>query len=113
MPSKIWKKFERSLALLRFHAPALCPSPGVGLVWLLGLGAWSANTLPAGEPPVVRPAQGPAYRADRILIIPRPDRRPALIPFHTRQHVRVLRRFPEMGDIHVLELPPGADAQEF
>jgi PKD repeat protein len=49
------------------------------------------------------------FRPDRILIKPKPNGAPRdLGRFHTRQGVRVIREFPRMEGIQVLQLPPGA-----
>lgn len=67
------------------------------------------------QPPgVAAPAGGqnaaPAFRPDRILIKPKPERDPQnLARFHAAQGVRVLRQFPRIESVQVLELPRGAD----
>src|SRR5881394_2714859 len=70
------------------------------------------GAAPAAPPQVVRPDQGPAYRADRILIIPKPGRSAQLAPFHARHGVRLVQSFPDFGGVQVLELPAGAHAPD-
>src|SRR5262245_28470206 len=91
----------------------------VGFVWLGLALAIFVFLRPAGAasssapPQVVRPGHGPAYRADRILIIPKPDRAAQLPPFHARHGVRLVQSFPEFGGVQVLELPGGAHAPDY
>src|SRR4026209_2161575 len=50
-----------------------------------------AATGPVSEPTVVRPREGPAYRADRILVLPKAGRGKALGNFHQQNHVKVVQ----------------------
>ena len=53
-------------------------------------------------------ATTPGYRADRILILPKPGARAAgLTNFHTEQQVTVRSVFPGVGGLQVLMVPPG------
>ena len=55
-----------------------------------------------------QPAQ-PAYRTDRILIMPRAEiNQVALDNFHRTQNVEVLRTFNGIGHLQVLQVPKGA-----
>jgi subtilisin family serine protease len=64
------------------------------------------------QPKVIRPIDGPAYRADRILIIPKPGHAGALGQLHAQSRARVLKAFPRLANIHGVELPGGVDAVE-
>lgn len=66
----------------------------------------------AQSPPVQRPADGPAYRDDRILIIPKAGRAAQLGRFHGQIGTRLRRAFPNLGNIHVIELPRGISAKD-
>lgn len=54
-------------------------------------------------------APGRVFREDRILVIPKAGRAAEFANFHGAQRTRILRRFPRLGDVHVLELPRGAN----
>jgi len=67
----------------------------------------------SANPSVIRPSTGPPYRADRILVVPKPGRTAALRAVHQRNRVTVGKDFPAFGHVQVLTLPPGADARNF
>src|SRR6267154_6557120 len=59
-------------------------------------------------------AQGTAYRADRLLIKPKPQTGPArLARTHAALGCKVLRTFERFGGVQVLALPNGGAAQTF
>ena len=63
-----------------------------------------------GGAPAIAPSPTPAFRADRILIKPNPGGEPqSLVRFHAAGNVRVLRQFPGLENIQVLQLPRGAE----
>ena len=56
-------------------------------------------------------SQTPArYREDRILIVPKRGREPAIGRFHAQERVSLRRIYPRLGNIQVLQLPKGANA---
>jgi subtilisin family serine protease len=121
MPSQICRQpYSGSLRTDLDRARRRCPATDrVGFV-LLGLAlAMSVLVCPVGgaapsaHPQLIRPDHGPAYRADRILIIPKPGRSAQLPPFHARHGVRLVQSFPDFGGVQVLELPAGARAPDF
>ena len=59
----------------------------------------------AAVPPAV------PFSRERILIIPKAGRDAALANQHGNERVKIKRRFQNLGNIHVLELPPGADPE--
>jgi hypothetical protein len=65
------------------------------------------------SPMVIRPPLGPAFRDDRILIIPKLGHAGELSRFSGQVGARVLKAFPETANIHVLALPKGASAPEY
>lgn len=52
------------------------------------------------------------FRHDRILIIPKAGREAQLDNQHAAERVKVKKKYPALGNIHVLELPPGADPEK-
>jgi len=85
-----------------------------GARWIalgLGLAGFLAEAA-AQSPRVARLRDGTAYREDRIMIVPKPDRAAALGRFHTQSRARLRKAFPGMGNIQVLEVPAGVSAQE-
>ena len=91
MPSINWKKHGSSLLALL-------------LVTLHAI---------AAEPRILHDPSGLAYRADRIIVVPRPTRRAELGRLHAQQRVRVHWHGAADNEFEVLELPPGADPQDF
>ena len=74
----------------------------------LGVGCLVSPTAFAAPAAALKPA--PVSRSDRILIKPRPDGDPLMLArFHAAQRVRVLRQFPQIEGIQVLQLPRGAE----
>jgi subtilisin family serine protease len=63
-------------------------------------------------PVIVRPADGPAYREGRILVIPKAGRAAALGRFHGQTGARLRKAFPRLANIQVLELPQGLSARD-
>lgn len=53
---------------------------------------------------------GKAFRDGRILIIPKAGRDAALVQRHGAERARVRHHHRELGNVQVIELPPGADA---
>jgi len=103
--------------------------PGVGLRQLPGPGsetrwpsevrwlmilcwAFLASSLSGQNIPVIRPKAGPAYRGDRLLLVPRRGAEKELKELHRQQGTRVLHSFPAIGGLQVIELPPGAEPRE-
>ncbi|PYJ01081.1 MAG: hypothetical protein DME25_18975, partial [Verrucomicrobia bacterium] len=82
--------------------------PGGALWWFTLL----PLAIQAQAPVVIRPAEGPAFRADRILIIPKAGHAGALDQLHATTGARVLKAFPNTANIHVLELSGGAAAPQ-
>lgn len=66
----------------------------------------------AQSPRIVRPKDGPAHRADRILIVPKQGRSAMVGTLHARHKARLKKSFPGMGNLQVIELPPGVSAAE-
>jgi hypothetical protein len=66
----------------------------------------------APKPRLSRLNDGTEYREDRILIIPKAGRSAALGRFHGQMGARLRKAFPNLGNIHVLELPEGVSALE-
>ena len=52
---------------------------------------------------------GKTFRDGRILIIPKPGRDATLAQRHSAERTRVRHHFRELGNVQVIELPPGAD----
>ncbi len=52
---------------------------------------------------------GKTFRDGRILIIPKAGRDAALVQRHGAERTRVRHHFRELGNVQVIELPPGAD----
>ena len=74
--------------------------------------AWPGEVTQAPHPAAGPPA--PAhFRNDRILLKPKAQADlKALAGLHLKNKTRVLRTFPQIGNLQVLQLPPGADARE-
>lgn len=54
----------------------------------------------------------PRWRSNRVLILPKAANHPrALEDFHRRNHHHVLRRFPRLGNLQVVEVPPGQSVE--
>jgi subtilisin family serine protease len=53
---------------------------------------------------------GKSFRDGRILIIPKAGRDAALVQRHGGERTRVRQHHRELGNVQVIELPPGADA---
>lgn len=66
----------------------------------------------APRPRLSRLNDGTEYREDRILIIPKAGRAAALGRFHGQTGARLRKAFPNLGNIHVLELPEGVSARD-
>lgn len=71
-------------------------------VALIGLFGVFGPLLAAQNPPAA-----PRFRPDRILVKPKPGAN--LSTLHDAAGVRVLRVFPEIGNLQILELPAGGD----
>ncbi|MDZ4818504.1 MAG: S8 family peptidase, partial [Planctomycetota bacterium] len=81
-------------------------------VVLLSLFVAGATTAPAQQVPrISHLAGGASYREDRILIIPKAGRRIDLDRLHGRMGARLRKKFPALGNIEVLDVPPGMSAQ--
>ena len=52
-----------------------------------------------------------SYREDRILIIPKAGHEAELDRVHAVERVKIYRKLTGLGNIHILELPKGADPQ--
>ena len=78
---------------------------------LLVLGLWAAGVFGRDRSAAQSTqAVAGAFRPDRILVKPKPGEAPAkLASWHDKHHAKVLRRFPQLGDAEVVQLPPGAD----
>ena len=53
--------------------------------------------------------QTDSFRADRVLVCPKPGQDRALAELHAMERISVHRTFPGMGDVQVLQLPEGAN----
>ncbi len=75
------------------------------LLWFGAILPWPAlAAAPAGSPP----SSPPASRKDRLLLVPRPGvARADLEDFHRGRKSRVLRDFPRLGGVQVVEIAPG------
>jgi subtilisin family serine protease len=70
----------------------------------------AAAVWAAGEPSATAAAQArPRFRDDRILIVPKPGQEARLETFHRGERARLQRRLRAPGNIHLVEVPPGAD----
>src|ERR1043166_4203021 len=65
----------------------------------------AALTVRPGPPRIIKPKDGPAFRDDRILIIPKPGHAAALNLLHLKTGVKILKAFPATANIQVLEVP--------
>ena len=73
----------------------------------------ATNQAPAQQAPRLGQLSGGAsYREDRILIIPKAGRGNDLERLHGRARTKLRKKFPGLGSIEVIDLPPGASAQE-
>lgn len=81
-----------------------------GFVLLL-LGLLAPCSSLAQRPALTRPANGPAYRADRILVIPKAGREAELTRFHGQCGTRLRWAFPRTGNVQVIEVPANDTAQ--
>ena len=66
----------------------------------------------AQSPRIVQLKDGSAHRADRILIVPKQGRSAILDTLHARHKARLKKSFPGLGNIQVIELPPGVSAAD-
>ena len=82
------------------------PCPPALACFVLPFGLFlCAESACSAPPPVPAP-----FRPDRLLILPRSGGpRPALATLHQRTRVNVLRTFPALQGLEVLEVPPGTD----
>lgn len=73
------------------------------------------GTLDApAQSPALDAASAPAYRGDRILVMPKPGIPPnALASFHSAQQAIVLGTFAGIGGLQILQLPEGASVGDF
>ncbi len=85
---------ETCVPLLRWTGPAL------STLVVLAVLSLRASAAP---PPAA------SYRADRILIIPKAGHEADLDRAHAVERVKIHRKFPGLGNIHILQLPAGAD----
>src|SRR5438105_6129563 len=84
----------------------------LGLLGLAGR-AWPADFIQAPQPSggALVPA---TFRDDRILVKPRSKvDLPAIATFHAKSGTHVLRTFSEIGNLQILQLPPGTDLRDF
>ncbi|MBK7998151.1 MAG: S8 family serine peptidase [Verrucomicrobia bacterium] len=95
MPSKLSVKY------FQMRWVAIC----LGLIGVL-------SDAVAQSPRIVRLKDGPAHREDRILIVPKQGRSAMVNTLHARHKARLKKSFPGMGNIQVIELPPGVSAAE-
>jgi subtilisin family serine protease len=95
MPSKLSGK------LFQMRWVAIC----LGIIGVL-------SGAVAQSPRIVRLKDGPAHRADRILIVPKQGRSAMLDTLHARHKARLKKSFPGLGNIQVIELPPGVSAAD-
>jgi subtilisin family serine protease len=72
-------------------------------ITLLVLNLAVAPKIWAQSPAAVAPA--PAYREDRILVMPKPDA--AIASLHSQWGAEVLARFPGLGGLQTVAVPPG------
>ena len=75
---------------------------------------WFAPLISAAgvSPPSESQAQSPVYRADRVLIQPKPGTCPAaLAEFHSALKSEVLQTFDAIGGLQVLRVPDGETVQ--
>src|SRR5262245_39218503 len=89
MPSK----FRREVLRARFTALVLF----VAIIW--------------GAPSRVHGQPDSRVRDDRLLIIPKAGHAVGLNALHGQSRARVLKVFPQLGNIHVLEVPQGTDTR--
>jgi subtilisin family serine protease len=83
-----------------------CPRSALALALVV-----TATAGPAQRADHLNPPAAPlAARADRILVKPKPGA--DLTSLHTLLGVRVLRRFADIGNLRVLQLPEGKSAAE-
>jgi subtilisin family serine protease len=58
------------------------------------------------------PAPAVPFSRERILIIPKAGREAQLANQHATERVKIKKKFPALGNIHILELPPGSDPEK-
>jgi len=93
MPRKItWILASRRAALL-------C------LAWLACFFLVHSSVQAAPAAPLAR------FSHERILIVPKAGHEAALEAQHSAERTKVRRKFPALGNIHILDLPPGADPE--
>jgi len=63
--------------------------------------------LRAQTPPARLSAPVMTYRADRILVMPKPGNASALTAFHAQQDAAILAEYPGIGGLQVLQVPAG------
>src|SRR5262245_7205192 len=104
MPSK--KSLEQPCPVLPGHRnfPGMTALLLPALLFVLAWCALPSLSNAASPPTVIRPHTGAAYRADRILVVPKSGRDPVLRSLHQRNRVQVVRSFPAFGNVQVLEL---------
>lgn len=69
---------------------------------------WLGTLDAPAQSPALDAASAPAYRGDRILVMPKPGVQPnALDRFHANQKAVVLGTFAGIGGLQVLQLPEG------
>ena len=67
-----------------------------------------------GQSPAPEGNREPRFRPDRILVKPRESANlQELATLHSRHRTRVLRRFKNLGNVDVVELPPAAAVPDF
>jgi subtilisin family serine protease len=96
-------RFTREVFAFRWHV-GLVPAAQVlfGLWFLQVTGAAQTSNFSSSQ------TAEPAYRADRILIQPKPGiSLPALANFHAVQKCEVLQTFAEIGGLQVVRVPGG------
>src|SRR5687767_9948341 len=54
-------------------------------------------------------AERPAFRQDRILIVPKADKAPDTAALHRKKGRQVAKRFPAFKNLQVVKLAPGQD----
>lgn len=83
---------------LQLRGAAIALLALAGILFACVEGAWAAPAIP----PV---------REDRILILPKAGRGAALDNLHANGRVKIRKKLSRLGNIQILELPPGANPQ--
>ncbi|MBC8095004.1 MAG: S8 family serine peptidase [Akkermansiaceae bacterium] len=73
----------------------------IAIIGLSQASLWAQNLTSSFSVPAA------AYRADRILVMPKAGKAPALANVHAQQRVAVLGEFPSIGSLQTLHVPAG------